>query len=93
MPRMSAVEKAMHLETAPRSFQPRVIGDRSSSQHLESMMREAEQLTKADAIRLAQTLLVHVHADGIGYEDVQSAQAVTKYVGQAVSALRGLALS
>jgi hypothetical protein len=86
MPRMSAAEKSMHLETAPRHFARRVPGNRESGELLAEMLTAAECLTKADAIRLAQTLLVHVHADGIGYEDVQSAQAVTKYVGQAVSA-------
>jgi len=92
---MNAAEKKMHLETAPRSFQRRNGRETAqlSSAATADILERAEQLTKADAIRVAQTLLVHVYSDGIGYEDVQSAQAVTRYVGKAISALRGLALS
>ena len=92
---MNAAEKRMHLESAPRSFQRRNGRETAamSATTMIDMLESAEYLTKADAIRVAQTLLVHVYSDGIGYEDVQSAQAVTKYVGRAISALRGLGLS
>lgn len=89
---MNATEKKMHLESAPRQFVGRGLNGRSHAV-AQDMLVTAEQLTKADALRVAQTLLVHVYADGIGYGDVQSAQAVTKYVGRAIGALRGLALS
>jgi len=89
---MNAAEKRMHLESAPRSFQRRNGRNELSRDTMATMLESAESLTKADAIRVAQTLLVHVYSDGIGYEDVQSAQAVTKYVGRAISELRGLGL-
>ena len=94
MPRMSAAEKQMHLESAPRRFVERNGRETAelSRETMAAILESAEGLTKADAIRVAQTLLVHVFADGIGYEDVQSAQAVERYVGKAISDLRGLGL-
>jgi hypothetical protein len=64
-----------------------------SSALVERMARDAEQLRPADAVRLAQRLLVGVDDFGIGYADFQSAQAVQKYVRQAIRALRGLSLT
>jgi len=91
---MSQVEKSMHLESTPRKFLRRNgnVTAEKSRRAQERALKTAESMTKADAIRTAQTLLVHVYADGIGYEDVQSAQAVEKYVGRAISELRGLGL-
>lgn len=92
MATMTKAEKAIHLESAPRSFVGRKLDGRSHAV-AHDILVTAEQLTKADAVRVAQTLLVHVYADGIGYEDFQSAQACERYIGQAIRALRGLSLS
>jgi len=92
---ISNAEKAIHMQTAPRTFLKRDLPRTTdvSRAQLATMLEDSERLTKADAVRLAQTLLVHVYSDGIGYEDFQSAQACEKYIGQAIRALRGLALS
>ena len=60
---------------------------------LDRMCATAEGLTPAQAVNLAQRLLVAVDDNGISYADFQSAQAVQKYVGQAIRALRGQSLS
>lgn len=96
MPRMSAADKAAHLESAPRKFARRTLEPASrekSRRARDRALKAAESMTKADAVAVAQTLLVHVFADGIDYEDFQSAQAVERHVGRAISELRGLALS
>lgn len=90
---LTKAEAAMHLETAPRHFARTAEDSRSSSQLQREMLEMAEGLTPKHAAGLAQTLLVHVYAQGIGYGDFQSAQAVEKYVGQAIRALRGLSLA
>jgi hypothetical protein len=90
---LTKAEAAMHLETAPRHF-ARTVEDSHSSSHLQGeILKMAEGLTPKHAVGLAQTLLVHVYAQGIDYSDFQSAQAVEKYVGQAIRALRGLSLT
>lgn len=95
---MNAKERAMHLETSPRSFADRpAMGDYAAQDEqraLErSILEQAEGLTVAGAVRVAQTLLVHVvAAERFDYSEFQSAQAVEKYVKRACAALRGLGL-
>jgi hypothetical protein len=54
------------------------------------MTLDAENLTRADAVRFARMLLVNVNDSGITYADFQSAKATQKYVRQAIRALKGL---
>lgn len=95
---MNAKERAIHLESAPRTFADRpAIGDYATrdEQHttVQLMLEQAETITVADAVRVAQALLVHVvAADRFNYGEFQAAQATEKYVKKAMSALRGLAL-
>lgn len=64
---------------------------------LDAMSRQAEQLTPADAIRLAQRVLIasddRFCEVGDDYANFQCAQAVRRYVRKAVNALNGLSLS
>lgn len=92
--RITNAERAMHLESAPRHFAHGVDRETADAAHetFDRMAEMAETLRPKDAVRLAQLLLVHVEADGIGYEDFQSAQAVGRYVRRAIYALRGLSL-
>lgn len=93
---MSAAMKATHLESEPRKFHTRADNEgaaHDSARVFSQMCRRAEYLTPADAVRLAQRLLVHVDAAGIDYAEFQSAQATQKYVRKAITALRGLPLS
>lgn len=87
----------MHLESHPRKFHTRAEygteASKRSAPIFEAMCERAEGLTPADAVRLAQRLLVHVDAAGIDYAEFQSAQATQKYVRKAIAALRGLPLS
>lgn len=91
---MTREQAKMHLESSPRKFAKRDLTSTAtrdkSNAAMERALKAAESMTKADALRVAQTILVHLKADGIGYEDFQSAQAVEKYVGKAIAALRGL---
>lgn len=95
---MNAKERAMHLEAAPRTFADRPdAGDyaaKDAQRALErSILQQAEGLTVAGAVRVAQALLVHVVAvERFDYHEFQSANAVEKYVKRAVAALRGLGL-
>ena len=82
-------EVAMHLKTAPRTFQTQ-DAYRQSGRIMENMLHEAEGLTKKDAIRLAQLLLVHVYSSGIGFQDMESPTGATRHVGAAIRELRGL---
>lgn len=96
MPRMSQTEREQHMRSAPEHFVSRIdpVARARSRQIADEMLRTAEELTPADAVRVAQTLLVHlVASNAINYAEFQSAQAVEKYVGRAITALRGLALS
>lgn len=92
-------EAEQHLQSPPRRFAHRTDTatmrevSRKSHDARDRALKLAEKMTPADAVSVAQTLLVHVYADGIDYGDFQSAQAVEKYVGQAIRALRGLSLS
>lgn len=84
-------------EGAPR-FTSRSSGNyqlvnERSRRRFDAVWNDLDDLTPADAVRLAQRLLVAVNDQGIDYGDFESAQATEKYVRQAIRALRGLPLS